>query len=74
MDADIKAFFDVKMAEAGYGLVRYADDFVIFARSEEQAEAALGKAEYRVRTILERMGTTWDEAMGVLNDIDRARG
>ncbi len=33
--------FDVKMAEAKYGLVRYADDFVIFARSEEQAEAAL---------------------------------
>ena len=33
--------FDVRMAEAGYGLVRYADDFVIFARSEAQAEAAL---------------------------------
>lgn len=33
--------FDVRMAEAGYGLVRYADDFVVFARSEEQAEAAL---------------------------------
>lgn len=33
--------FDLKMAEAKYGLVRYADDFVIFARSKEQAEAAL---------------------------------
>jgi len=33
--------FDVKMAEAKFGLVRYADDFVIFARSKEQAEAAL---------------------------------
>ena len=41
--------FDVKMAEAKYGLVRYADDFVIFARSEEQAEAALQLA----RQILE---------------------
>jgi RNA-directed DNA polymerase len=41
--------FDVKMAEAGYGLVRYADDFVVFARSEEQAEAALQLA----RQILE---------------------
>jgi len=38
--------FDVKMAEAGYGLVRYADDFVIFARSEEQAEAALTLAKH----------------------------
>jgi len=37
------------MAEGGYGLVRYADDFVIFARSEEQAEAALQLA----RQILE---------------------
>ena len=41
--------FDVKMAQAKYGLVRYADDFVIFARSEEQAEAALQLA----RQILE---------------------
>jgi group II intron reverse transcriptase/maturase len=33
--------FDKKMEQAGYGLVRYADDFVIFARSREEAEAAL---------------------------------
>jgi RNA-directed DNA polymerase len=33
--------FDVAMATTGYGLVRYADDFVIFAKSEEAATAAL---------------------------------
>jgi len=33
--------FDERIAVAGYGLVRYADDFVIFAKSEEQARAAL---------------------------------
>jgi RNA-directed DNA polymerase len=36
--------FDEQMAAAGYGLVRYADDFVIFAKSEEAARAALGLA------------------------------
>jgi RNA-directed DNA polymerase len=41
--------FDVQMVAAGYGLVRYADDFVIFARSESEAQAALELA----RTILE---------------------
>ena len=33
--------FDVQMVAAGYGLVRYADDFVIFAKSESEAAAAL---------------------------------
>lgn len=32
---------DVRMVEAGYGLVRYADDFVVFAKSEDEAAAAL---------------------------------
>ncbi len=41
--------FDVKMKEAGYGLVRYADDFVIFAKSREAAEQALSLA----RNVLE---------------------
>jgi RNA-directed DNA polymerase len=36
--------FDVEMVQAGYGLVRYADDFVIFARSKSEAEAALEQA------------------------------
>jgi RNA-directed DNA polymerase len=33
--------FDLRMVQGGYGLVRYADDFVIFARSQSEAEAAL---------------------------------
>jgi RNA-directed DNA polymerase len=33
--------FDEAMVQAGYGLVRYADDFVIFAPSESAANAAL---------------------------------
>ncbi len=36
--------FDVAMAKAGYGLVRSADDFVIFAKSEEAATSALSLA------------------------------
>jgi len=36
--------FDEEMQQAGYGLVRYADDFVIFARSESAASAAMGLA------------------------------
>lgn len=35
---------DQRMEAAGYGLVRYADDFVIFARSESEAAAALEMA------------------------------
>lgn len=41
--------FDVQMKEAGHRVVRYADDFVIFARSESEARAGLEKA----REILE---------------------
>lgn len=33
--------FDVRTWQAGYGLVRYADDFVLFAKSESEATAAL---------------------------------
>jgi hypothetical protein len=36
--------FDRAMVEAGYGLVRYADDFVIFAKSASEAAAALQTA------------------------------
>lgn len=32
---------DERLEAAGYGLVRYADDFVIFTRSEDEAAAAL---------------------------------
>jgi RNA-directed DNA polymerase len=41
--------FDERMVAAGYGLVRYADDFVLFARSEGEAAAALELA----RAVLE---------------------
>jgi RNA-directed DNA polymerase len=41
--------FDRHMVAAGYGLVRYADDFVIFAKSESEANAALELA----RAVLE---------------------
>jgi RNA-directed DNA polymerase len=41
--------FDRAMVQAGYGLVRYADDLVIFAKSEDEAAAALTL----VREILE---------------------
>lgn len=33
--------FDTAMTQAGYGLVRYADDFVIFTKREGEAHAAL---------------------------------
>src|SRR5438094_7820339 len=33
--------FDTRMVQAGYGLVRYADDFVLFAKSESEAATAL---------------------------------
>ena len=36
--------FDEAMEAAGIGLVRYADDFVLFAKSESEAEAALALA------------------------------
>lgn len=41
--------FDQKMAEAGYALTRYADDWVIVCRSRQDAERALASA----RTVLE---------------------
>jgi hypothetical protein len=36
---------DQKMAELGYEMVRYADDFVILSRSREEAEEALEEVE-----------------------------
>lgn len=38
--------FDQAMSKAGYGLVRYADDFVLFTKSEEQAREALTLAQH----------------------------
>ena len=37
--------FDKAISQAGYGLVRYADDFVIFTKSESDAEAALMRCQ-----------------------------
>lgn len=37
---------DAALVQAGYGLVRYADDFVIFTKSESEAEAALTLARH----------------------------
>lgn len=34
---------DVRMAELGYRMVRYADDFVVLCRNREEAEAALAE-------------------------------
>lgn len=33
--------FDEAITQAGYGLVRYADDFVLFTKSESEAQSAL---------------------------------
>lgn len=44
---------DHEMAEAGFEMIRYADDFVILCRSQEEAEAALA----RIRQ--------WTEAAGL---------
>jgi RNA-directed DNA polymerase len=43
------AVFDEKMAEAGFALTRYADDWVIVCRSRSEAERALASA----RAVLE---------------------
>lgn len=45
--------FDTRMGQAGYGLVRYADDFVLFAKSEDEAAAALTLAR---RVLEEELG------------------
>jgi RNA-directed DNA polymerase len=37
--------FDKAITQLGYGLVRYADDFVIFTKSEGEAEAALAACQ-----------------------------
>lgn len=43
---------DVEMAQEGFEMVRYADDFVVLCRSREEAERALE----RVRTLVEERG------------------
>jgi len=43
---------DTAMAEAGYEMIRYADDFVILCRTRQEAEAAL----HAVEGLLEERG------------------
>jgi RNA-directed DNA polymerase len=38
--------FDIAITTAGFGLVRYADDFVIFAKSESEAARALSLCQH----------------------------
>jgi len=45
---------DHRMSEIGFEMVRYADDFVILCRSQEEAEAALAE----VRTWVQQQGLT----------------
>jgi len=45
---------DKAMAEAGYQMIRYADDFVILCRSQQEAEAALAL----VLSLIEQRGLT----------------
>ena len=50
---------DHQMADAGFEMVRYADDFVILCRSREEAEAALA------------MVRTWVEGAGLILHPDK---
>lgn len=48
---------DVAMCEAGYEVVRYADDMVVLCRTREEAEAALN----HLRTLIEARGLELNE-------------
>jgi len=54
--------FDERMVQAGYGLVRYADDCVIFAKSEGEATAALQLAR-----------AVWEGELGLLVHPEKTR-
>jgi RNA-directed DNA polymerase len=58
---------DVVMAEAGWQMVRYADDMVILCRSREEAEAALKQ----VRALLEARGLRLSEEKTRIADEQR---
>jgi RNA-directed DNA polymerase len=44
-------YLDEKMAELGYEVVRYADDFLVFCGSEEEAREALSCVEAILRVL-----------------------
>ena len=47
------------MAALGFGMVRYADDFVILCRSQEQAESALGQSMKATIAEINRVTVGW---------------
>lgn len=57
--------FDEEMARHGFRLVRYADDFVILTRSEEEATAALEAA----REALSALGLWMNDAKTGIHDV-----
>jgi len=61
---------DHEMAERGYEMVRYADDFVILCRSREQAEAAL----QHVQAWTVQAGLTLHPTKTRIADLDEAGG
>lgn len=62
--------FDHAMAQTGYQLIRYADDFVILCRSQAEAERALAE----VRQLVEARGLTLHPSKTRLVDASQAGG
>jgi len=62
--------FDHTLAQAGYQVVRYADDFVILCRSREEAEQALAQ----VRQYVESRGLTLHPTKTRLVDMSQKGG
>jgi RNA-directed DNA polymerase len=60
---------DHRMAELGYEMVRYADDFVILCRSQEQAEAALEEVK---RFVTEAGLTLHPEKTHIVNSREKS--
>ena len=58
--------FDEEVAEAGFKLIRYADDFAVCCRNREQAE----KAAARIRESLSDLGLSLNEAKSQLTTFD----
>jgi RNA-directed DNA polymerase len=61
---------DVQMQEAGYRMVRYADDFVVLCESAEAAQAALA----RIRCWVAEAGLTLHPEKTRLADLSQAAG
>lgn len=59
--------FDSAVVDAGFTLVRYADDFVLFCRSKEEAESAFTT----VRETLEALGLSLNEQKTRVTSLER---